>query len=295
MISSSLIICAASSSISSGRAALIVSLRFCVFWPASDENMPRSWLRHLLHAGRRHDLDADVDRGLDLDLAIVERAFAQLLAQFLARVAVGRARRLRRLAAEPKRLLPARQQRVEDAVLGAILGLRAHLRLGLLARHLDRDVGEVAHDLLDILADVTDLGELRRLDLDERRVRQMREPARDLGLADAGRTDHQDVLRRDLLAQRRIELHAPPAVAQRDRDRALGRILADDVAVEFVDDFAGGEFGHGKESGIVKPSSFPRKRESILILSLARATRSEWIPGSACGGPGMTALRVLQS
>jgi hypothetical protein len=46
--------------------------------------------------------------------------------------------------------------------------------------------------------------------------------------------DHEDVLRRDFPAQRLGDLHAPPAVAQRDRDRALGRVLADDVLVQFL-------------------------------------------------------------
>ena len=109
----------------------------------------------------------------------------------------------------------------------------AHLR--------DRDLDEVADDLLDVAADITDLGELGGLDLDERRAGEPGQPPRDLRLADAGRTDHQDVLRQDLLAQAVIELQPAPAVAQRDRNGALGLGLADDETVEFGDDFAGGE------------------------------------------------------
>src|SRR6185437_9871523 len=100
----------------------------------------------------------------------------------------------------------------------------------------------------------------------------------------AGGADHQDVLRRDLVAHLRRELHAPPAAAQRHRHGALGVVLADDVAVEFVDDFARGEFGHGlysKERGtgngeqgtavgglpFPAPSSpFPPQSSSILTL-----------------------------
>jgi hypothetical protein len=70
------------------------------------------------------------------------------------------------------------------------------------SRVLDRDLDQIADDRVDVAADVADLGELGRLDLDERRLGEPRQPARDLGLADAGRADHQDVLRRDLLAQR---------------------------------------------------------------------------------------------
>jgi len=60
----------------------------------------------------------------------------------------------------------------------------------------------------------------------------------------AGRADHQDVLRQHLLAQLLVELQAAPAVAQRNRHRALGVDLADDEAVELGHDFAGREVGH---------------------------------------------------
>ncbi len=110
----------------------------------------------------------------------------------------------------------------------------------LLACLLDGGFHQVAHDGIHVLADISDFGELRRLDLDERRLGEPREPTRDLGLAHAGRPDHQDVLRRDFLAQRFGHLLAPPAVAQRDGDGFLGVVLPDDVFVEFVDDFLGG-------------------------------------------------------
>ena len=113
------------------------------------------------------------------------------------------------------------------------------------ARHDDGGLDQVAHDLLDVAADVADLGELGRLDLEERRLGEPREAARDLGLADAGRADHQDVLGQHLLAQVGLELLAAPAVAQRDGDRALGLVLPDDVAVELGDDLARAEGGGG--------------------------------------------------
>jgi hypothetical protein len=67
---------------------------------------------------------------------------------------------------------------------------------------------------------------------------------RNLGLADAGRADHQDVLGVDFIAQLGRQLLAAPAVAKRHRDGALGLLLADDEAVEFRDDLARGEVGH---------------------------------------------------
>ena len=134
-----------------------------------------------------------------------------------------------------------RQQQVEQALLGVLPGLLAHLDQPLLAHHVHGQLGEVAHHRLDVAADVADLGELRRLHLEERRVRQPRQPPRDLGLADAGRPDHEDVLRRHLLGQLRRQLLAPQAVAQRDRDGALGASLADDVLVQLRDDLTRGE------------------------------------------------------
>ena len=97
---------------------------------------------------------------------------------------------------------------------------------------------QIADDLVDVAADIADLGELGRLDLDEGRAGELGQSARDLGLADAGRPDHQDVLGQNLLAQLVVELLPAPAVAERNGDGALGVALADDVAVELGNDLA---------------------------------------------------------
>ena len=118
------------------------------------------------------------------------------------------------------------------------IGFGGVLRLGALAAHLtfalllDGDVDEIAHDRIDVLADVADLGELRGFDFEKRRAREFRQASRDFGFTDASRADHQDVFRQHLLAQFARELLAPPAVAQRNRNRALGVMLTDDIAVE---------------------------------------------------------------
>ena len=77
---------------------------------------------------------------------------------------------------------------------------------------------------------VADLGVLGRFDLEERRADELGQPAGDLGFADAGGADHDDVLGRDVLAQLVGQLLPPPAIANGDRDGALGGVLADDVA-----------------------------------------------------------------
>src|SRR5690606_24179611 len=70
----------------------------------------------------------------------------------------------------------------------------------------------------------------------------------DLGLAHAGRPYHQDVLRRDLVAQRLRHLRATPAIAQGDGDRTLGAGLADDVLVEFRNDFGRSHLCHRRSA-----------------------------------------------
>ena len=175
----------------------------------------------------RHSAAGVVD--LDFDLLVVEFAVAQFLAEAFLGGGAG----------------IGTHQRLQHALLGLQCALaRTSLRL-LFARQRDGDFDEVAHDLLDVAADIADLGEFRRLHLEERRAGELGQPARNLRLADAGRADHQDILRQHLLAQPLVELQPAPAVAQRDRDRALGVGLADDEAVELGDDFARGEVADG--------------------------------------------------
>ena len=121
--------------------------------------------------------------------------------------------------------------------------LRLHVLALSLAGERDGNLDQVAHDLLDVAADIADLGELGGFDLEERRAGEPRQAARDLGLADAGRPDHQNIFRQHFLAQFVVELQAAPAVAQSNGDGALGVVLADDEAVEFGNDFARGEVG----------------------------------------------------
>ena len=116
--------------------------------------------------------------------------------------------------------------------------LSLHLVAALSAHHVDGQLDKVADHRLDVAADVADLGELRRFDLDERRLRELRQAAGDFGLADAGRADHQDVLRRDFVGDLRRQPLPSNAIAKRNRDRALGLRLADDVLVELGDDLA---------------------------------------------------------
>src|SRR5690606_21776255 len=123
----------------------------------------------------------------------------------------------------------------------------------------------------DVAADIADLGELRRFDLDERGVGEFCETPRDLGLADAGGPDHQDVLREDLLSEVLCELLPAPAVAERNRHRPLGIVLADDIAVQLGNDLARRKGGH-----LRWPSGAPRAPDRARIRSAAAGIRGAW-------------------
>src|SRR5690606_16981093 len=238
-------------------------------------------LAHLLHARRGHDVHARPGGDqFQLDLAVVQLAVAQHAAE----LGAGGILRPRDLylggSGTEARDRTAWQQRVEDALLGALLGLQAYARLGLLAVHLDRGIGQVADDLLHVLAHVADLGEAGGLDLDEGRVGQRRQAPRDLGLAHAGGADHQDVLRHHLVAQLRIELHAAPAVGQGGGVCGLGGLLADEVPVQLLHDLAR---GHGR--GIVR--GHLGVRDSLFVIrdwkkQHRAGSRREWVEGAYC-------------
>ena len=164
----------------------------------------------------------------DFDLLVVEFAGAVFPAKAFPR----------------RRLGGGTDQRVEHAILGRELRARLDALAAAFLDEADRHLDEIAHDLLDVAADIADLGEFRGLDLQEGRVGEPRQPARDLGLAAAGGADHQYVLWQNLLAHLTFETEPAPTVAQRDGDGALGRRLSDDVAVEFGNNLARREIGH---------------------------------------------------
>ena len=169
--SSSLTRLAASSSRICSSASLIAacaSLR----WPPRFWNRPPQLAGHLFHARRGHDLDAAWRRWSRSRSPL---SSSSPLRNLLAELVAGRYRRCAQaprpppscwccaVAAAAHRARVLRRPRSGD-VLHLVHLLHAH--------HLDRGVGQVADDRIDIAADVADLGELGRLDLDERRVGQ---------------------------------------------------------------------------------------------------------------------------
>ena len=170
---------------------------------------------------------------LELDLLVVHLPGPKLLAEAFA----------------GSGLRPRADQGVENPLLGRRLGPGLDPGASLVAHHDQRRLDEVAHDGVHVAADIADLGEFGRLDLEEGRAGQPGQPPGDLGLAHAGGPDHQDVLGRDLVAQVIRHALAPPAVPQSHGHGALGIVLADDEAIQLGDNFAGREFGHGRDIG----------------------------------------------
>ena len=79
---------------------------------------------------------------------------------------------------------------------------------------------------------------------------ELGQAAGDLGLADAGGADHQDVLGNDVVGDVGRKLLAAEAVAQGDAYRFFGVFLPDDVLVQFLDDFLGGQFVALMDDGV---------------------------------------------
>ncbi len=203
---------------------------------------PLQLVRHFLHAGRREDFEAD-RQGLDFDfdLLVIESSLTQHLAKLLAGIAIGG-----RLAAcrETDIRLRWRQQGIEHAFLRSVLGTMPDFRHGIFPNHLDRDIHQIANNAVDFAPHVADLGKLGCFDLDKRCLGQTCETARNLGLTDPGRPDHEDVLWRNLASEWFVYLYSAPAIAQGDCNGALGLILADDVFVELLNDLSWGHLGH---------------------------------------------------
>ena len=146
--------------------------------------------------------DVDLDRGRRARPRAAGRAASRGVR--VAREASGADDLLERADRERARPRLARGEQSRSSSRSSARSLRAlaHLLAAVSPRtSCDGELDQVAHHRLDVAPDVADLGELRGLDLHERRLRELGEPARDLGLPDAGRADHDDVLRRDLVAQ----------------------------------------------------------------------------------------------
>ena len=134
--------------------------------------------------------------------------------------------------------------------------------------HVDRQLGQVADDRLDVPADISDFGELRRFHLDKRRLRQPGQPTGNLGFTNTRRTDHDDVFRHHLVAQLRGQLLPTPSIPQRNGDHPLGLSLADHIAVKLFHNLSGGQaVDIQQDRGLFNGhEEFPSRDNSSIVM-----------------------------
>ncbi len=207
----------------------------CFFRKQSSEHLLEVHF-DLFHADVRDDAEGhDLFPRLEINGPVVELSFPQLLPELFTRGGV-LFLLLRGRGLEARRGPDRRQEKVQKAFFGHGRGLFPDLFRHFTFHHVDADFREVADDGVDIAAHVAHLGKLGGFDLEERRLDEPRESPGDLGLAYAGRPDHDDILRHDLVPELFGKALAPPAVPERDGDGPLGVMLSDDILVEFLDD-----------------------------------------------------------
>src|SRR5258706_269158 len=135
-------------------------------------------------------------------------------------------------------------QDVEDALFRLLRRLLTHLRHALVMHHADRRVHEIAHNRIDIAADIADLREFGGLNFDEGCVGELGQPARDFRFAYPSRPNHEDVLRRDLRLYLDGQREAAIAVTQRNSYRPLRLVLPNNIAVQLPNNMLGSQVSH---------------------------------------------------
>ena len=203
--------------------------------------------KHVLHVDV-HFLDAlirdDFEGGhralahFHLDEALIELPFAKLRAKFLASALHLFAAQRFVCGSGVGRDGGRRQKQLEQTLFGGLFGALGHFVELFFADHVDRSFHQIADHRFDVAAHVAHFGVLRSFHFHERAAGQPGQAARDFRLADAGRSDHQDILRENIFGEFGLKLLAADAVAQRDGHRLFRGVLPDDVFVELDDDFA---------------------------------------------------------
>ncbi len=175
---------------------------------------------------------------LNLDFSLVELTFPQTFTERLPRrvfFALGLSVRIAR----------GWDEDIKNAVFRRIFSLGFdpfHFKLtGLF----DGDVDQVSNNGVDIAPDIAHFSELGGFNFDKRGVGQLGQASRNFGFADPGGADHENILRHDLVTQRLRDLLAAPAVTQGDGYGSFRFLLANNMLVEFGDNFPGGHVQGG--------------------------------------------------
>ena len=196
---------------------------------------------HILHSGSGKNLDhGEVAIGnIELHVAVIERALLEELAEFLAGGIglIGFFLRRLDLSRGFQQLILGFllalgwQQNIQEFFLGQFFRFDLYGFQFFRTDHADRQFHEIADHGFHIPAYVADFGELAGLDFEKGRLSQTRQATRNLGFPHAGRSNHNDILGSDFIAQMFRHLLAAPAVPEGDGDHPFGVVLTDD---EFV-------------------------------------------------------------
>ena len=133
------------------------------------------------------------------------------------------------------------KQHIEQALLCVHLRAVLDFLQLLLAHHVDGNLHQVPHDRIHVAPYVPNFRELRSLNLQKGRVRQLRQAPGNFRFPHARGANHDDVLGHDLVRQIGCELLPPHAIAQRDRHRPLRRLLPNNVLVQLRDNLPGSQ------------------------------------------------------
>ncbi len=191
---------------------------------------------HLLRAlsGDDSELGRIAFARLQFHHPFIQLAFPELLPQLLPRacVALRTGQRQLSFAVGLLHLRRRRKQQIQQALLGILLCLVFHLFQSLFAHHVDGNLHQVADHRLHVAPHIAHFGELAGFHLQKRRVRQLGQPAGNFRLAHAGRSNHDDVLRHDVIGQIGRQLLPARPIPQRHSHGALGCPLTHHMLVQ---------------------------------------------------------------
>ena len=159
-------------------------------------------------------------------------------------------------------------EEIKESLLGQLGRPLSHRSRPLTLNHVDRNVGQIPDDGVHIPSHIANLGELGRFDLQEGGLGQLGQSPGNLGLPNAGGTDHDDVLGRHLVPEFRRQLLPPPPIAYRDGDRLLCRVLADDVSIQLGHNLSGCQLFHRTVPFPTVPPGCSELLDSDLVITI---------------------------
>ena len=131
------------------------------------------------------------------------------------------------------------RQQIGKPFLSQYAGPRKNPFLVFLLDQTDGVFRQVTDNAFHIPAHIADFGKFGCFHLDKRCVDQLGEPAGNFGFSDAGRADHQDILRNDFIPEGFFHTASAVSVPQCDCDCFFGLVLADNKPVQFMYNLTG--------------------------------------------------------